>query len=283
MAVYDEHDQSRVIAFYTSDDLKDWTLQSRLDGYFECPEIFELPVDGDPDDTRWVVYGADAEYAIGGFDGKQFIPEHEGKHRVHWGAYYASQTFSNTPDARRIQIGWGRIDMEGMPFNQMMTFPCRLTLKTTGDGVRMYARPVKEIELLHDTRHTLGSTSIEPDTPVSLETSGRLFDIRAEFEVGDAATFGLQIGETKVVYDAGEADLMGMPLEPEQGRIRMQILVDRPAMEICGNDGRVYQTRAFRSDGEIDRIQVMAEESPVQLNSLEVYELRSAWPKSNLK
>jgi fructan beta-fructosidase len=279
MAVYTEQENSRAIAFYTSSNLKDWEYQSRLDGYYECPEIFELPVDGDPANTRWVVFAADAKYAVGRFDGKAFTPEHEGKHQVHWGAYYASQTFSGTPDGRRIQIGWGRIDMEGMPFNQMMTFPCRLTLHSTAEGIRMRAAPVKEIELLHHRKHALNPMQVEPGASVSVATSGRLFDIRAEFEVGQAKAFGLQIGDTKVIYDAAKADLMGMPLKPEAGKIRLQILVDRPSLEICGNDGCVYQTRAFRSDSEIDTIQVFAHEAPVQVNSLEVYELNSIWSK----
>jgi len=125
MAVFDqskEHGQG--IAFYTSTDLKNWTEQSHLTGYFECPEIFELPVDpsasddsagtsGDKNNTRWVIFAADAQYAIGKFDGKAFTPEHEGKHRVHYGSYYASQTFSDPPDGRRIQIGWAKINKIG--------------------------------------------------------------------------------------------------------------------------------------------------------------------------
>lgn len=279
MAVYTEPENAQAIAFYTSTNLKDWQYQSRLDGYFECPEIFELPVDGDAANTRWVVFAADAKYAIGRFDGKTFTPEHEGTHQVHWGAYYASQTFSGTPGGRRIQIGWGRINMDGMPFNQMMTFPCQLTLRNTEEGIRMLAAPVREIEILHQQRHALNAMQIEPGASVSVATSGRLFDIRAEFEVGQAKAFGLQIGDTKILYDAGKADLMGMPLKPDAGKIRLQILVDRPSLEICGNDGRVYQTRAFRSDNEIDSIQVFASEGPVKVNLLEVYELKSIWTK----
>jgi fructan beta-fructosidase len=65
MAVYTEQDASRAIAFYTSPNLKDWEYQSRLDGFYECPELFELPVDGDPANTRWVVFAADAKYVLG--------------------------------------------------------------------------------------------------------------------------------------------------------------------------------------------------------------------------
>jgi len=266
-------------AFFGSNDLKEWTKLSDFhfpDGH-ECPEIFELPVDGDAANKRWVVYAGDARYALGSFDGKTFTPEHEGRHQVHWGNYYASQTFNDTPDGRRIQIGWGRIDMAGMPFNQMMTFPCELTLRTTEDGVRMFAQPVKEIELLHREKHTLGQTVVKPDGPVSVATSGRLFDIRAEFALGEAKAFGLEIAGEKVSYDVDKASLAGVPLKPADGIIAMQILVDRPSMEVCGNGGRVCLTRPFRSDAEIREIKAFAEGGPARLKSLEVYELRSAW------
>lgn len=279
MAVYDELEKSQGISFYTSPNLKDWTFQSRIEGFFECPEFFELLIDGDSKNSRWVLYAADAKYVLGRFDGKTFTPEHEGKRQVHWGDYYASQTFDNAPDGRRIQIGWGRISLDRMPFNQMMTFPCRLTLRTTDDGVRMFAEPVKEIELLHAKKLSLDKKPIEPEKPASIATAGRLFDIRAEFTVGDAKSFGLEIGGERVLYDAAKGELAGMPLRPIDGKIRVQILVDRPSIEVCGNDGRVYLTRPFRNEGEITAIRAFAEGGSATLNSLEVYELRSAWKR----
>ena len=107
IAVYDEDAGARPEHRHLhSKDLKEWTRESNIPGYFECAEIFELPVDGDPAKTKWVIFAADAKYAIGHFDGKKFTPEHEGKHQVHWGPYYASQCFSNPPDGRVVQIGW---------------------------------------------------------------------------------------------------------------------------------------------------------------------------------
>ena len=281
MAVYDEEgsgdNRKRRIAFYNSHDLKKWELQSKIDGFYECPEFFELPIDGDASNTRWVLLAADAKYVIGSFDGKKFTPEHEGKYQVHWGRYYASQTFERTPDGRRIQVGWGRIDMEGMPFNQMMTFPCRLTLRTTADGVRMFAQPIKEIESLHKKCHKVEGAIVKADEPVAVETSGRLFDIRAELTLGGAKRFGLKIGNRTVAYDVANSILDDMPLAPVGGKIRLQILVDRPSIEICGNDGRVMKTDSFRADGPIESIEVFAEEGSVTVDSLEVYELESAW------
>ena len=152
IAVYDETPEyGRNIAIYTSKDLKQWKLESHIPGYFECAEIFELPIDGDPAKTKWVIYAADAKYALGTFDGKKFTPEHEGKHQVHWGAYYASQCFSNSPDGRVVQVGWARINLPDMPFNQTFTVPTNLTLHTTEDGVRMFATPIKELESASQT------------------------------------------------------------------------------------------------------------------------------------
>jgi len=117
MALYSEIDEKRTIAFYTSPDLKDWKYQSHIDGFYECPEIFELPVDGDKKDTRWVIYAADGNYMIGAFDGKTFTPESDKLQGNYGNCFYASQTYSDIPaeDGRRIQVAWGRIATPGMP------------------------------------------------------------------------------------------------------------------------------------------------------------------------
>ena len=75
IAVFDEDkEHGRNIALYTSTDLKQWDLQSKIPGYFECAEIFSLPIDDDENNVRWVIYAADARYAVGSFDGKVFTP-----------------------------------------------------------------------------------------------------------------------------------------------------------------------------------------------------------------
>jgi len=280
MAVFDQsREHGRNIAFYTSKDLKNWQVQSHLPGYFECPEIFELPVDGDKANTRWVVYAADAQYALGKFDGKTFTPEHKGKYRVHYGAYYASQTFSNPPDGRRIQIGWAQIEMPGMPFNQTFTFPVRLTLRTTPEGIRMFARPIKEIEILHKKKHTVAGVDLAPGSPKAVKVAGELFDIRAEFALGHARSVGLDIGGNRVVYDAVAGQLNGAPMQPVDGKVSMQVIVDRPMIEVCGNDGAVYITSGRPKRGGVATITAFADGGKARLVRLEAYELQSIWKK----
>ena len=160
---------------------------SNIPGYFECAEIFELPVDGDPTKTKWVIYAADAQYALGHFDGKKFTPEHEGKHRVHWGSYYASQCFSNSPDGRVVQVGWARINIPDMPFNQTFTVPTNLTLHTTEDGVRMFATPIKELEQLRKPNpKTAENVQLTAEAPVvKFDVTDQLFDIVVTLKAGN--------------------------------------------------------------------------------------------------
>ena len=279
MAMYDVHNKVRCIALYTSKDLKDWKFQSRIKGFFECAEIFELPVDGDKNNTRWIIFAADAQYAVGKFDGKTFTPEHEGKHKVHYGNYYASQTFSNPPDERRIQIGWARIDMPGMPFNQTFSFPHRLTLRTTDDGIRMFAEPVSEIKKIHQKKHALKNKDLAANKTADLKVSGDIFDIRASFKIGDAKTIGIDIGGERVIYDVSKKTLDQANLAPVDGKISVQILVDRPMLEICGNQGRVFITKPRGKKGDVSNIKAFADGGHASLINLEVFELKSIWKK----
>ncbi len=283
MTVYDQRGRSRGIAFYNSPDLKKWEFRSRIDGYYECPEIFELPVDGDKKNTRWVVYGADGHYTIGKFDGKTFTKE-SGKHRGNFGnCFYASQTFNDIPpeDGRRIQIAWGRINTPDMPFNQCMLFPCELTLHTTDEGIRMFAKPVKEIETIHTKKHALKNKTLKEGENLLSGIKGELFDIRAEFEVGDAKEFGFIVRGDQVVYNVKEQQLAcrgnKARLKPENGKIRMQILVDRTSIEAFGNDGRVYIPMGVIHPANNKSIELFTRGGNTKLNDLAVYELKSAW------
>ncbi len=277
MVVYDEHPEyKRNAAFYTSTNLKEWTEQSHLPGYFECTELFELPVDGDAKNPRWVVFAADAKYAVGKFDGKTFTPEHEGKHQVHWGPYYASQTFDNAPDGRKIQIGWLRVPSPG-PYNQHFSFPHRLTLRNTDDGIRMFAKPVKEIEDLCAKSNEAKSQELVADKAVTLPVGSDLLDVRLTVEVGTATAIELKLPGRTIRYDAKAQKLNEAPLKPVDGRISIQVLADRSLTEIVGNDGRVFISGRGPAKLEATEVSVTAIGGNAKLLSLEARELKSIW------
>ena len=282
IAVYD-HDKKlgKNIALYKSTDLKTWELTGKIPGYYECAEIFELPVDGDKAKTKWVIFAANAQYAIGMFDGKKFTPEHEGKHRVHYGAYYASQCFSNSPDGRVVQVGWARIDIPDMPFNQTFSVPTNLTLHTTKDGIRMFATPIKELKKLRKP----GPKSVEgkeltAGAPITFDVKDQLFDIEVTLKKGTANKVTLQFGTNKAKYDFGAQKLEEMPLALIDGKVTIRVLVDRPMYELIGGGGACFKTSGRRDMGKpIGTISLTAEGGSVTVESLKVYEMKSTWKK----
>ena len=285
MAVYDEWQGKRWIAFHTSTDLKQWQFQSRIEGFFECPDLFELPVDDNPANKLWVLTAASSEYMVGKFDGRQFTPQtlklpgHRGD------AFYAAQTYSDIParDGRRIQIGWATIATPGMPFNQMMAFPCELTLRSTAEGPRVYFQPVRELEQLHAGRHAWPPLILDPGTNVLSGVRGDLFDLRAQFTVGNKGEVRFAIRGVPVVYDAAKQELVCKDrrnrLSPVDGKIRLQILADRTSLEIFGNDGLLYMPMAAGFLPQDYSLALTAADATVQFDSLEVYDLQSVWPQ----
>jgi len=285
MAVYHEEDEKRWIAFYTSENLKEWTYQSKIDGYFECPEIFELLVDNDPQNTKWVLYAADGAYSIGSFDGKVFIPDGE-KQKFNYGnCFYASQTFNNIPesDGRRIQIGWGRTATPNMPFNQCMLFPVELTLKSVKNDIIMFAEPVKELENLHREKWEWNNISVEPEKNLFKDLTGELFHIIGELAVDGESTFEFMVHGTVIRYDSKENTLSCLDnqikLMPQSGKIYLEILVDRNTIEIFCNHG-LYYMPIVRDLSKPYGIEFYNKGGLVRINSLKVFELESIWNKN---
>ena len=139
------------VVLYKSDDLKNWELLSTFGpanatgGVWECPDLFPLPVDGDPENLKWVLTvnlnpggpnnGSAGQYFVGDFDGTTFTsattvteglqdPDRLGEYQwLDWGRdYYAAVSFSDAPDNRRLMIAW----MNNWEYaNQIPTSPWR--------------------------------------------------------------------------------------------------------------------------------------------------------------
>jgi fructan beta-fructosidase len=283
IAVFDQRTPyGQNISIYTSKDLKQWEYASSIPGYFECAEILELPVDGNQANKKWVIFAADARYAIGNFDGKQFTPEHEGKYQVHWGSYYASQCFSNSPDGRAVQIGWARIEIPGMPFNQTFTVPTNLTLHTTDDGVRMFATPIKELDQIHKPEpKTATNQELTAESPeVKFNVQDQLFDIVVTLRKGTATKAVLRFGGNESIYDFTAQKLDEMPLKMRDGKVTLRVLVDRPMYELIGGDGACYKTIGRKDMGNsLGTISLTVEGGSATVESFIIYAMESAWKK----
>ena len=288
MALYlgpEKRNAPLVFALFSSPDLKQWTqLQTLVPGGAECPDFFPMPVVGKPGVTKWVFTVANGSYSVGDFDGTTFKPE--GSSRPLNAGGYAVQTFSDIPDSdgRRIQIAW----MSGtkspqMPFENQMSFPCELTLREEGGSYSLFRYPVREIEVLRTKTHSLKDQPLAPGTNPLADVKGDLFDIDAEFAVGDAKEIVFTIRGQTVRYDASTRRLRVSnvdgehPLAPADDHIKLRILVDRTTLEVFGNDGQISLTSFFNADPDLKDISLTAVGGTAKIVKLDVHELKSAW------
>ena len=269
-------------SIYTSKNLLDWTFESHTTGFWECPDLFELPIDGDKTKTKWVMYGASNTYMIGSFDGKKFTPE-TGKHYYVTGSIYAAQTFSNMPesDGRRIQLGWGRISHEGMPFNGMMLLPTELKLKTTKDGVRMFSEPVKEAEALFSPSNKWEKLTAS-DANDKLKTYGGSdkLRIKTRIKLSHATSAGLSLnGQRLLDYDMNFNLVNGVFYSPQDMtsmEISADIYIDRTSVEVF-IDGGAYSYSMQRKLDINNKEGLHLWGTNISVEALEVFSVKSIW------
>lgn len=168
------HALEHEMLIYSSSDMKSWKLESRFgeglgaqDGVWECPDLFELSVDGE-NEKKWVLLcnlnpggpfgGSATQYFIGEFDGKTFTPDKDenGNVPTKWLDYgkdhYATVSWSDAPDNRRTVIGWMSnwqyaAEVPTMQFRSANTLPREMGLFRGADG-QIYASCTPSPEVL---------------------------------------------------------------------------------------------------------------------------------------
>ena len=168
------HALDHEMLFFTSPDLKEWTLQGSFgkgigaqDGVWECPDLFKLKVDG-TNEEKWVLVcninpggpfgGSATQYFVGDFDGKTFKADTDadGNIPTKWMDYgkdhYATVSWSDAPDNRRTLIGWMSnwqyaAEVPSMQFRSANTLPRDAGLFKGPDG-QLYLSSAPAPELL---------------------------------------------------------------------------------------------------------------------------------------
>jgi fructan beta-fructosidase len=299
-------------SIYTSDNLKEWTYQSGVEGFYECPELFELPVEGNSSESKWIMYDAFGRYVVGEFDGKVFTVEQPFKKYEYGGGYfYASQIFNNEPNNKKIQIGWGRnITNPGMPFNQAMLFPTELKLIKEVNGYTLCPTPIGAIKSLHANTKTIENKVVTSESPAVIEVKVDVpIHLIVEFEKGDAP-ISLNILGYELKYDnewefstvhpntdVKEVAVPSGPFAPptiaspviyakDIDTFKIEAIVDKNILEFFINDGELYYVTEFSGEktGKIEAsVQTTRRPGGPQIDrkyivkKMEVHELNTIW------
>lgn len=269
-------------SIYNSTDLKHWTYESHVTGFWECPDLFELPVDGNSDDKKWVLWGASGTYMVGTFDGKQFTPLTP-KQKNMGGSGYAAQVFNGTQehDGRVIKMTWGRIYYDRTPFNCVMLLPQEQLLKSRkGGGWELVSRPVREVYDQFDLDASGEDlTQEEANKMLAPYASNDLLRVRLTLELTYATDAGLSLGKQRLIdYDLNGNRLNGDFYATEQpGSLTLDadVYVDRSVVEVFIDGGRYsysFGRDVKRNQGSSYSIYG----NQVKVKRLEVYRLRQS-------
>jgi sucrose-6-phosphate hydrolase SacC (GH32 family) len=300
MALYEKDG----VSFFESPNLLSWTKTSHLaNNFYECPDLFELPVVEDPDVRNWVLVSGDANYMIGSFDGTRFTPESEAL-CGDWGnppfhliednftsrqmccQVYATQTWNKLPDGRRVQIAhmpqsnWiGRWDA---PFLGNLTFPCELSLHRTAKGLRVYRSPVGEIERLYQRRYRLPESPFGGVRKDPLDgIRGEALDMHLRIEIGSAREIGLWAHNRPIHISPRNRALfclgytMPLTLEPD-GVVDVRLLIDRTSIEIYEGQGMHAMSLATPEKLYDTSVRLHAQGGEARVLAGEVREIRRA-------
>ncbi len=283
-------------ALFSSENLIQWEKICDIKnlGCSECPDMFELPVDGNNQNSRWVFWGGNGKYLIGNFDGKEFNPESVPINTKFGGNDYAAQTYSDIPanDGRRIQFSW----MAGgvypkMPFNQQFTIPRNLTLHTTPDGIRLFMEPAKEIENLRLPNPIKFSSILNGlDNPLKVSgLKGDLLDIEIQFDLKSYNTtdtnnvLKIEIFGQKIAYNLGKRiiNLSGIeaPLAPFNNEIKLRLVIDRTSIELFANNGIIQIAKCFVNQDKVPADLTISGNKNLSEVKTKAYQLKSVWGK----
>jgi fructan beta-fructosidase len=271
------------ITFYTSPNLKTWTKTGTISFGNECPDIYELAVDGGAT-KKWVLQDASSSYHIGTFNGTTFTSDAGGPWMMDaCSDFYASQTFfrNNFPDNRVIQMAWIRGTLNTSPWTHEASFPCEIKLKTFSEGVRTTRYPIAEISSLYGTSQYWGLQTVSSGSNLLSGVKSKCFDIIAGFDLTGATATAINFvfPNKTVTYDITNKTLLGQSLAPINNKIRIRLLVDWGELEAFGNDGKLSWTQniAFTQGDSAIGLSVNGN---VHLDTMEFHSIQRIWPNA---
>ena len=292
-----------LVRFFSSENLIDWKFESvNEDINTECPDLFQLAVDGDPSKKEWVLNGGGTFYQLGDFDGKKFTPKGNRLPISGGRDYYASQTFENTPGGRRIMSTWFfNWSNKGWPGRRggTMTLPVELSLKSTPEGPRLMQTPVKELQKLREETQSFQTKATNSAEELPFATQAA--EIEVSLKPKDAKKAGLHVftgpqgDHTIIGYDAERGDLFmdasncaypignmwqrvhRIPVKlSAEGTLDLRIFLDWGAIEVFANGGLAYVNGLTAPQAASDGVKFFAEGGSASAN-LTVHSLKSIW------
>ena len=307
---------------FSSPNLKDWTFESRFGegqgahgGVWECPDLFELPVEG-TNDKKWVLLcnlnpggpfgGSATQYFVGSFNGKEFVNESPSKTKwMDWGKdHYATVTWSDAPDNRRIAIAWMSNwqyanDVPTSQYRSPNSVPRDLSLFTVDGETYLQSAPSPELLALRDASKKRsfkvnGTRTIKEMIPsndgayeIELTIENQHADVigfRLYNDKGEEVDMQYDMKEKKFSMDRRKSGDVGFnenfpmltwtAIESGKDELKLRLFVDKSSVEAFGDGGRFVMTNQVFPSEPYTHIDFYSKGGAYKVESFVIYKLK---------
>ena len=307
---------------FSSSNLKDWAFESSFGegqgahgGVWECPDLFELPVDG-TNEKKWVLLcnlnpggpfgGSATQYFVGTFNGKEFVNESPSQTKwMDWGKdHYATVTWSDAPDNRRIAIAWMSNwqyanDVPTSQYRSPNSVPRDLSLFTVDGETYLQSAPSPELLALRDASKKRsfkvnGTRTIKEMIPsndgayeIELTIENQHADVigfRLYNDKGEEVDMQYDMKEKKFSMDrrkSGEVSfnenfpmLTWTAIESGKDELKLRLFVDKSSVEAFGDGGRFVMTNQVFPSEPYTHIDFYSKGGAYKVDSFVIYKLK---------
>ncbi|MCF8261202.1 MAG: glycoside hydrolase family 32 protein [Melioribacteraceae bacterium] len=246
----------RKVQFYGSENLINWDLLSEfgpegaVEGVWECPDLFQLPVINEEGKKKWVLEvgigidsvagGSGGQYFVGEFDGIMFSPDlnysdennidhiiladrptHKALEKCNWVDYgkdfYAVVSWSDIPksDGRRLWLGWMSNwdyaqEVPTAPWRSVMSIPREIRLKKNDQKYFLVQQPVEELKKLRSL--ILDDSNIDIDEIHSILVSSDLYEMECEIVNPELASL-------TITFNSTDDEFTSLMIDPQNTKI----------------------------------------------------------------
>lgn len=306
------------VELWSSPDLKEWSKLSDFGtdygdhgGVWECPDLFEINVEG-TNEKKWVMIvsinpggpngGSATQYFVGDFDGKNFISETKKTDTLwldHGPDNYAGVTWGNMPDDRKTFFGWMSNwnyaqEVPTNPWRSANTIPRELSLKNVNGKYYLKSVPSPELQSIQGRRIPASDvpsdgSRILPEVDFNTSILSGVID-NSDFSIeyfndqGEFIAIGFDEKQDRFYVDrskSGKTDFSKnyslksfAPRIATTDSIPFTIVKDNSSVEIFFDDGISVMTSLFFPTEDLVQLRIKSK-SGVKL--LEAKEVKSIW------
>lgn len=261
--------------------------------------------------------GSGTQYFVGDFDGKNFILDptfiddvSDGKSL--WIDYgtdnYAGVTWSNAPvnNEERLFIGW----MSNWQYAQVvpsvkwrsaMTIPRTISLQKEDGKFRLRSQPVEQMSKLEGRSFDIEANKYSTNAILTNSETGSLLKLEMKVKKPESQPLHLKIsndkGEYTVVgydpknsnyfidrtksgrmdFEKGFGKVHTAPVDYKISELDLTLFIDHASIEFFADEGRVVMTDIVFPESPYTKIELMADDSEIELLQGRITALKRIW------